>query len=192
MRVRGPTVVLLLAVTVARADDQPQPLQQPAGELEPQASTFVAGGLLLGGDRYLNGAFFIEGGIALPQRPIWLHFMASYGTTQSGLSFSDAGGRTDLEYVRAIAGVELRFRRLFIDLDAGYQHQSGVSSGAMETHRGPWIGSRIGLELGGAVGIQGRLALEVYKYHDTTDTSEGRSVTWEDGFSLVASLGFQR
>lgn len=188
MRGFGPTVVFLLAATVAHADDQPQPLPQPAAELEPQASGFVAGGLLLGGDLYANGAFFIEGGIALPQRPIWLHVMAGYGDTATLLSFS---GQKNFEYMRAIAGVELRIRRLFVDLDAGYQHQGG-RFGTMETHRGLWIGPRIGLELGAAVGIQGRLAFEGYKYRHTSDTIEGRSVTWGDGFSLVASLGFQR
>ncbi|HET7499675.1 MAG TPA: hypothetical protein VFK02_01685, partial [Kofleriaceae bacterium] len=61
--IRALALSLLLVSAVARADDEPPPPPVPVAPAEPAPRGFAAGGLTVGGDHFLNGAMFVEGGV---------------------------------------------------------------------------------------------------------------------------------
>src|SRR5687768_11582299 len=94
------SLFLLTRVAIAGVDHE-EPPRPIAPTPEPQlGSAFIAGGVLIGVDHFLNMAWLLDGGVRVPSLPIWLHAGLAYGN-----SVDFAGGGS---FRRGTIGFEFR------------------------------------------------------------------------------------
>lgn len=159
-----------------------------AAEPSPPATdhAYLVGGVTSSVDHFLNVAYAFDGGVRVGDLPIAVHATGAKG----GSLDADNGG----DFWRLTAGVEGRTYLAsgsygFIDVDAGYQHQTWSPNDLCEAeeHRGSLVGARVGFD-GGGEHARYRLAAEAYRYHrEFVD----HGTTWNTGVGLIALVGYR-
>jgi hypothetical protein len=142
----------------------------------------VNGGLLVTVDHFLNAAWFLDGGVRIPDTPLAVH---ASGATGGSLD-ADNGG----DFWRVTAGVEARSSGddyAFLAADLGYQHQTWGDFDEHEEHRGALAIGRVGYDTGGEH-IRFRAAFEMYGYHrEFVD----HMTTWSTGGGFTLAAGYR-
>jgi hypothetical protein len=163
-------IAIVLSSASARADD----------------SGFLGAGVVVGVDRFIHAAVTLEGGIKLPDVPLWVHAVAATG----GAGDFEGGG----PYKRLLGGIETRscssiYLCLSLDLDAGYQSVTwvGDTGDPDEHYKGMALAGRIGIDTGGEH-VRFRAALEIITVHDRSNVT---SPAWDSGAGLAIGLAYQ-
>jgi len=180
------TLFTLLSAAPATAEEIPEPPPETPPP-PPAEHGYLGAGVSLTGDHFFNLAFAFEGGLKLPDVPLWIRGSA------------DVGGTGDFEgtgpFRRARLGIEARVCGVpvlcgFGSLEAGYQTQVWESSDEdTEHHRGAIVTGRFGLDAGGS-NLRFRLALEVSRYRHASDLA-GSSTRWIGGGGVTMSLVYR-
>jgi len=169
----------------AEPDTEEPPVVQPRPAAVESERAFFGGGLMVGGDHFMNGALIVEGAVKLPGVSLWVH-----GQGALGGSFDFEGGGA---FRRVFAGLETRACTSpglcgYLGLDAGYELQTWSAPGEMTEHyEGPVIGPRFGLDAGGTR-ARFRLGLELYKYRRSADSMMPR---WLNSGDLAMTFAFR-
>lgn len=181
--------VLLALPTASHASDGDEP---PAPPAIPEPAPFAdrptaAGGILLTVDHFLNAAWLVEGALPLPQLPVALHASAATG----GSMDADNAG----DFWRLTVGLEARScsraeNCAFLGMDLGYQRQTWnpTDPEEAELHRGPLLGGRAGVDVGGEH-VRFRAAFELYRYRRSF--VEEMSTTTQIGGGFTLGLGYR-
>ena len=147
---------------------------------------YVAGGVLLGADHFVNSAFLLDAGVKIPNVPLAVRVSGATGESLD----ADGGG----DFWRVTAGLEARAYRAsggfgFVGADAGYQHQTWKPTDPVlrEVHRGPVVGGRTGYE-GGGEHVRVRATLDLYGYRREL---VGHSTSWQPGLTLSFAVGYR-
>jgi hypothetical protein len=163
-------IAIVLSSASARADD----------------NAFLGTGVVVGLDRYIHLAVTLEGGIKLPDLPLWFHAVAATG----GVTDFEGGGA----YRRLLGGIETRSCTsinlcLSLDLDAGYQSVTwlGDTDDPDEHDAGMALAARLGIDTGGRH-VRFRAALEIVTVHDHSNVM---SLAWDTGAGLALALAYQ-
>ena len=142
--------------------------------------------MLVGADRFAHAALTLEGGVKVPNTPLWIHGMAATGNATD----FEGGG----PYNRVLAGIETRscssiYLCLSLDLDAGYQTLtwSGDPGDADEHYEGMALAGRIGIDTGGEH-VRFRAALEIVTVHDHSNVTP---LAWDSGAGLALGIAYQ-
>jgi hypothetical protein len=149
---------------------------------------FVGVGLTVTGDRYLNGAYLLEGGLKIPQVPLWGRGLAGRG----GSIESDWGG----DFTKLMLGVEARTCTrsygacAFVGVDVGYQEQLVTGNSDEHFHEGWVVGTRWGGSVGGR--IRFRPAVDVYWYRDEDVSDPEDGVRWRRGCGITLAVVYER
>ncbi|MEO7095395.1 MAG: hypothetical protein ABI175_19215 [Polyangiales bacterium] len=181
--------ILVLAGPAAAqpgTQDDPPPPPSPPSALEEIDRGFVAGGVLVGGDNFLHGAFTAEGGIRIARAPVWLHVAAMKGN-----AFDFAGGG---DYERFTGGVEERGCSspgacLVLGFDVGIQRSTwmSVDEDPVEHHHGPIVAGKLGLDAGGDH-VRFRAILEIVAERDASNVAP---TEWHAGLGLGLGLAYR-
>jgi hypothetical protein len=199
---------LLLAATPAAAADDPgapppppssppsltppsDPESPPPPPSPPPAAVhvdhaYVGAGPALGVAAFFTVAMMLEGGVKLPDLPLWVR-----GAVAAGSSFDFEGGGPLRRGGIGLEGRACSGRVVcgFLDFEVGYQTEVWESSDdPTEHHHGAIVGGRAGLDVGASVRF--RAALEIFRYRHASDVM-GSSVDWEGGGSISIGLAYQ-
>ena len=162
-------ILVLLFATTADAEPYHPYAASPGRPPEPtpfRESAYVGGGAGLTFDHFFNAYLDVEGGVRLPELPLWVRGSLAYGASAD----VEGGGR----FLQARLGLETRtcgsgVACLFLGFDVGRQQQIWSKFDEMTEHHEGWVaGPRLGLDAGGER-TRFRLALEAYRYMRTSD-----------------------